>query len=69
MNIESFLNSVLMPWKLGRLKDEELLVFVTEKGKIFPQGAYEFMRLMVTYAIGYGFKEEDLLPMGGIEST
>lgn len=34
---------------------------------LFDQPTREFVRLMFNYAIGYGFRESDLLSIGGYE--
>ena len=58
-----------MMWKLAHFTDEGLLQFVTDNGKHLPPAVYEFSRHMIKYGIGHGFQEEDLIPLGGVEST
>jgi hypothetical protein len=52
------------------IRDDQLLEIAANMNTDnFDTPTREFVRLMINYAIGYGFKETDLLSIGGYESS
>jgi tetratricopeptide (TPR) repeat protein len=69
-NLEAFLNMSLLEWRLAKIRDDELLQRAEHMSKEnFDDPTRQFVRLMIKYAIGFGFHDSDLISIGGYESS